>query len=146
MKTSQFYIFLSTNLPMSVTMSRQRVQVSSFLLLADAPPQRPYRKDRLPRDFYCCHQLAKFRIVRGFIRLFNTQVWLVCYKPTGQCFPGCGEWGTVDLDSKYKILSGETRAHVVHFMKKKIQNKNLHNYSKISTPYNIRLTMLGWRG
>ena len=27
------------------------------------------------------------------------------------------------------------------FMKKKVQNKNLHNYSYIYTPYSIRLTL-----
>ena len=26
-------------------------------------------------------------------------------------FPGCGVWGTVDFDSKYKISRGEIRAH-----------------------------------
>jgi len=51
-------------------------------------------------------------------------------------------WGTVDFDSKYKILRGETRAHGVpiYEKEKKGQNKNQHNYSKISTPYNISLT------
>jgi len=63
-------------------------------------------------------------------------VWLVCYKPTGQYFPGCGVSGTVDFDSKYKIFWGETRAHGVpiHEEKKKVQNKNLHYYSHISNP------------
>ena len=45
--------------------------------------------------------------------MYNMLVWLVCYKPAGQCFPGCGVWGTVDFDSKYKMLRGETRAHGV---------------------------------
>jgi len=59
--------------------------------------------------------------------LYNTLVWLVCYKPAGQCFPGCGVWGTVDFYSKYKILWGETRAHGVplHEERKKVQNKDL---------------------
>jgi len=45
-------------------------------------------------------------------------------------------WGTVDFDSKYKILRGETRAHGVpfHEEEKKVQNKNLQNYYKIATP------------
>jgi len=30
--------------------------------------------------------------------------------------------------------------------KKKVQNKNLQNYSKIFTPYNIRLTQVGVAG
>ena len=56
-------------------------------------------------------------------------------------------WGTVDFDSKYKILRGETRAMGYLFMKKKkVQNKNLHNYSKIATPINIRLTHVGVEG
>ena len=69
----------------------------------DSTKQRPYRKDRLPRDFYCCRQLANLRIFRG-ICLYNTLVGIVCYKTAGQCFSGCGVWGTVDFDSKYKIL------------------------------------------
>ena len=32
------------------------------------------------------------------------------------------------------------------FKRKKVKNKNLHNYSKISTPYNIRLTQVGMEG
>ena len=74
--------------------------------------QRPYRKDRLPRDFYCCRQLANLRILRR-ICLYNMLVWIVCYKPAGQCFLGCGVWGSVDFYSKYKILWGVTRAHGV---------------------------------
>ena len=73
--------------------------------------QRLYRKYRLPRAYFCYRQLAKFRIVRG-ICLHKT-LWLVCYKQTGQCFPDCGVWVSVDFDSKYKILWGETRAHRV---------------------------------
>jgi hypothetical protein len=43
------------------------------------------------------------------------------------------------------MLRGETRAHgiPIHEEEKKVQNKNLHNYSKISTPYNIRLMHVG---
>ena len=108
--------------------------------------QRPYRKDRLPRYFYCCRQLANLRILQG-ICLYNALVWIVCYKPAGQSFPGCGVWGSVDFDSKYKILWGETRAHGLPIHEeKKVQNKNLHNYSNISTPYSIRLTHVGGGG
>ena len=59
--------------------------------------------------------------------------------------PGFTVWVSVDFDSKYKILWGETRDHGVpiHERKKKFQKKNLHNYSKISTPCNIRLTQVG---
>jgi len=42
-----------------------------------------------------------------------------------------GWWVTVDFDSKYKIVWGETRAHgvLIHEEEKnKVQNKNLHNY------------------
>ena len=47
--------------------------------------------------------------------------WLVCYKPAGQSFPDFGVWVSVDFDSKYKILWGETRDHGVpiHERKKK---------------------------
>ena len=34
----------------------------------------------------------------------------------------------------------------IHEEKKKVKNKNLHNYSKISTPHNIRLTHVGVEG
>ena len=82
------------------------------------------------------------------ICLYKTLSWLVCYKPAGQCLPGCGVWVIVDFDSKYNILLGETRAHGVpiHEERKKVQNKYLHNYSKISTPYNIKLTHVGVEG
>jgi len=62
--------------------------------------------------------------------------WLVCYKPAGQSFPDFGVWVSVDFDTKYKILWGETRDQGVpiHERRKKLQKKNLHNYSKISTP------------
>ena len=34
----------------------------------------------------------------------------------------------------------------VFMKKKKVQNKNLHNYSNTSTPYNVRLTQVGMVG
>ena len=43
-------------------------------LCVDRTNQRPYRKDRLPRDYFCCRQLAKFRIVRG-ICLYMLCTW-----------------------------------------------------------------------
>jgi len=54
-------------------------------------------------------------------------------------------WVSVDLYSKYKILWGETRALgiPIHEEEKKVQIKNLQNYSKICTPYNIRLMHVG---
>jgi len=54
----------------------------------------------------------------------------------------------VDFESKYKIIWGETRAHGVPIREKnkRVQNKNLRNYSDISTPYNIRLTQVGVEG
>ena len=102
--------------------------------------QRPYRKDRLPRAYFCCRQLAKFRIVLVH--------WLVCYKPAGQSFPYFEVWVSVDFDSKYKIVWGETRDHRIPILEeiKKLKKMNLHNYSNISTPHTIRLTQLGWRG
>ena len=50
--------------------------------------------------FACC-QLAKFRIVQNCtgICLYNTLHWLVCYKPTGQCFPDFVVWVSVDFYS-----------------------------------------------
>ena len=76
-------------------------------------------------------------------------LWIVCYKPAGQCFPGCGVWGSVDFDSKYKILWGETRAHgePIHEEKKSSkQESTVHNYSNISTPFSITLTHVGVEG
>ena len=74
--------------------------------------------------------------------LYGAFFCLIRYKLTGQYFPDCGVWVTVDFDSKYKILWAESIGPMGNlFMKeKKVQNKNLHNYSNISTPmYNIRL-------
>ena len=34
----------------------------------------PYWEDRIPRAYFCCPQLAKFRIIRGN-SLYNTQTW-----------------------------------------------------------------------
>ena len=84
--------------------------------------QRPYRKDRLPRAYFCCRQRAKFRIVRG-ICLYNMLHWLVCYKPAGQSFPDFGVWVSVDFDSKYKILCRETRDHGVPIQERKKKSK-----------------------
>jgi len=74
--------------------------------------------------------------------------WLVCYKPASNSFPDFGVWASVDFDSKYKILWGETRDHGVpiHERWKKLQKKNLHNHSKISIPCIIRLTQVGVEG
>ena len=54
-------------------------------------------------------------------------------------------WVSVDFDSKYKILWGETRAHriPIHEEEEKVQSKNLHNYSNTSTPYSIIMTHFG---
>ena len=67
---------------------------------------------------------------------------------SGQFFPDCGVWVSVDFDSEYKILWGETRAHGVpiHEEEEKVPNKNQHNCSNISTPYSIRLTHVGVEG
>ena len=80
--------------------------------------QRPCRRDRLPRAYFCCRQLAKFGIVRG-ICLYNMLVWLVCYNPTLHCFPDCGVWVSVDFDSKYKILWGVKLGPMGYLFKKK---------------------------
>ena len=64
---------------------------------------------------------------------------------TGNCFPGYGVWVTVDFDSKYKILWGETRAHGVPFHEKKTSS-NTRICIIIPTPYHIRLTHMGGRG
>ena len=46
------------------------------------------------------------------------------------------------------FMGGETRAYGVsiHEEQKKVQNKNLHKYSNIYTPYSIRLTLVGVEG
>ena len=76
-----------------------------------------YPKDHIEKidfqeliSYFCCRQLAKFRMVWG-ICLYNMLHWLVCYKPAGQSFPEFGVWVSVDFDSKYKIVCGETRDH-----------------------------------
>ena len=51
------------------------------------------------------------------------QHWLVCYKPAGQSFPDFGVWVSVDFDSKYKILWGETRDHGVAIHERKKTSK-----------------------
>jgi len=57
-------------------------------------------------------------------------------------------WVSVDFDSNYKIFWGETRNHGVpiHEEEENVQNKNLHNYFHIYTPYSIRLTHVGVEG
>jgi len=57
-------------------------------------------------------------------------------------------WVSVDFDPKYKIVWGETRDHRIPILEeiKKVEKKNLHNYSNISTPCNIRLTQVGVEG
>ena len=47
----------------------------------------------------------------AFVYITHKSGLSATYNPTGQCFPGCGVWGTVDFDSKYKCLRGETRNH-----------------------------------
>ena len=93
-----------------VCFAKQRKRCSAQAYSVLYCTQRPYRKDRLLRAYFCCRQLAKFRIVRG-ICLYNKLDWLVCYKPAGQSFPDFGVWVSVNFDSKYKIVWGETRDH-----------------------------------
>ena len=60
-----------------------------------------------------------------------------------------GVWVSVDFDSKYKILWGETRAHgvpILFMKKKKVRNNNLHNCSNIYTPNSIRMKYVGVEG
>ena len=53
-------------------------------------------------------------------------------------------WVTVDCDSKYKIVWGETRAHGVPIHEKnKVQNKNLYNYSLPPPTYIFRRMHVG---
>ena len=108
--------------------------------------QRPYRKDRLPRYFNCCRQLANLRILQG-ICLYNALVWIVCYKP-GQSFSGCRVWGSVDFDSKYKILLGETRAHgePIHEEEKKFKTRIYIIIPIFPPPIISDWRKLGWRG
>ena len=114
---------------------------------ADVERKRPNRKDRLPRAYFCCRQLAKFRILWGNC-LYNALFWPVCCKPAGQCFPDCGVWVSVDFDSKYKILWGETRAHGVpiHERIKKFKTR-IYKIIPIFPPPKISdWRKLGWRG
>ena len=117
-------------------MTLQKCTVQYFLL-----NQRPYRKIDVQEIFFTVVNWPNSELCG----LYNTLPWLVCNKPAGQCFPGCGVWDVEDFDSKYNILLGETRIHGVpiHEERKKFQNKNLHNYSNISTPYSIRMTHVG---
>ena len=71
--------------------------------------QRHYRKDRLPRAYFCYRQLAKLRLYRAFVCITRYFGWSAA-TPALQCFPDCGVWVSVDFDLKYKILWGETRA------------------------------------
>ena len=89
-----------------------------------------------PGSFFGCPQLAKLRIVRG-IYMFDMLLCLVCYKPTSQCFPDCGVWVTEDFDSKYKILWGETRAHVepIHEEEQKFKSRIYIILSIFPLPY-----------
>ena len=109
--------------------------------------QRPYRKDRLPRAYFSCRQLAKFRIVRG-ICLYNMPHWLVCYKPAGQSFPDFGVWVSVDFDSKYKIVWGETRDHRISILEeiKKLKKRIYIIIPIFPPPHTIRLTQAGVEG
>ena len=109
--------------------------------------QRPYRKDRLPRAYFCCRQLAKFRIVRG-ICLYNMLHWLVCYKPAGQSFPDFGVWVSVDFDSKYKIVWGETRDHRIPILEeiKKLKKRIYIIIPIFPPPILSDCHKLGWRG
>ena len=74
----------------------------------------------MSKGFFLC-QLAKFRIVWG-IRLYNALRTLTSlYKPAD-----CGVWVSVDFDSKYKMLWGETRVHGVpmHEEEKKFKQES----------------------
>ena len=64
----------------------------SYVSPSVSSSQRLYRKDRLPRAYFCCRQLAKFGIVRG-ICLYNALLGPVCYQLTESCFPCCGVLG-----------------------------------------------------
>jgi len=59
---------------------------------------------------------------------------------------GCG--GTVDFDSKYKILRDETRDHGVpiHKKEKKVKTRIYIIILKFPPPHNIRLTHVGVEG
>ena len=96
---------------------------------------KDYERDRDDQGFFCCRQLAELRIVQG-IHLYDTLLLPFCYHQTDACFHGWGNggwWVTVDFDSQYKILWGETRAHGVPIHEKnKVQNKNMQNYIFLS--------------
>jgi hypothetical protein len=79
--------------------------------------------------------------------MYNALVWSVCYKPAGQSFPGRGVLDSVDFDSKYKILWGETRAHGVPIHKEKNKFKTrIYIIIPIFQPPVVSVwRMLGWR-
>ena len=66
-----------------------------------------------------------------------------------QCFPDYGVWVSVDFDSKYKILWGETRAHDVVPICEEEEKFKTRIYIIIpifTPPYSIRLTHVGVEG
>ena len=122
---------------------------SNATVLTESLDQRLYRRDRLPRAFLVVVIWPISEFYGAFVSImhyFDQSATL----QLANVFLIAGVWVSVDFDSYYKILWGETRDHGVpiHERKKKVQNKNLHNYSKMSSPYNIRLKrkLLGWRG
>ena len=117
-----------------------------FLLFLPLPAQswhqRPYRRDRLPRAFVLLSSTGQSQNFTGHLSVeYASSASLL--QANWRMFSWL--WDIVDFDSKYKILRGETSAHGVpiHEKEKKGQNNNLHNYSKISSPCNIRLTHVG---
>ena len=109
--------------------------------------QRLYRKYRLPRAFYCCRQLAKFRIWQG-ICLYNALLGPVCYKLTESCFPCCGVLGYCRFWFKIQDFIGwnEGPWSTYSWRRKKFKTRIYIIIPIFPPPIISDWRKLGWRG
>jgi len=107
--------------------------------------QRLWKRYRCPWAFYWSCPLAKLRIVQGIllcmIRYFGQSTTIILT----HVFIISGWWVTVDFDSQYKILLGETRAQGVYLFWEKTKFKQ-KICKIIPTPNIIRLTHVAVEG
>ncbi len=135
---------LLINKPSSILTSRQPIQAASqFCILT-----KDHIGIKISKTFFCYHQMAKFRMVQG-ICLYDMYATLASLLQTNWAM-FMWLWGVGFCRfwfQKYKILWVEITACRVpiHERRKKVQNKNLHNYSNISTPISD-WHIVGWRG
>ena len=73
---------------------------------------------------------------------------LVGYKPAGQSFPDFGVWVSIDFDSKYKIVWGETWDHRIPILEeiKKLKKRVYIIIPIFPPPHTTRLTHVGVEG